>query len=303
MEANIAQLNVQNTGHGSVSVLDAIIRAAKSSQQDAVMLVLTDSSEIDRQHLGRAEAVCTEKNVRLIFIQDVSETLRRSLHVKQMYKDKRHRKRENHDDVYDELEMLSDGQIIEIPSNDISKLASFVAFSALGSNTIFRASNAPGSIDHNYSFPVDSYTSQILIFVNGENINVTVLTPQGSYNTLSICMNKDSYYINITFVGMSADRIPQYSSSLNTDTSYIATINITEDALCGPWGITIESQGSFTVQVSGNSELIISTRIFSSNPNGGRDIDDTKPLESKYPLYWFLVIVMYTIIRRLHHVC
>ena len=90
---------------------------------------------------------------------------------------------------------------------------------------------------------------------------------------------------------MSADRISQYSSSLNTDTSYIATINITEDALYGIWRITIESQGSFTIQILGNSELIISTHIFSSNPNGSRDIDDPKPLESKNSLYWFLCIV------------
>ena len=104
-------------------------------------------------------------------------------------------------------------------------------------------------------------------------------------NPASIQINTVFVYdcgiIAITFIGMNADHIPQYSSSLNTDTSYIATINITEDTLYGLWEITIESRGSFTVQVLGNSELIISTHIFSSNPNGGRDIDDPKPLESK----------------------
>ena len=184
-EANIAQLNVQNTGHGRVPVLDAILHAAKASQADSVMLVLTDSSEIDRQHLGRAEAIITEKNLKIEFIRDVSLAMKRSLHV-QMHKNKRHHKRESNDDyVYDELEMLSDGQIIEIPSNDISELASFVTFSVLSSNTIFRASNVSDGVDHDYSFPVDSYTSQILIFINGENINVTALTPQG---TIHYCL-------------------------------------------------------------------------------------------------------------------
>ena len=185
-EASIAQLDVQNTGHGTVSILDAMVRAAKASQPDSVILVLTDSSQIDMQRLGRAEAVITEKNLRTEFIRGVSQSLKRSLHVKQNHKDKRRYKRESNDDVYDELEMLSDGQIIEIPTSNISELASFVTFSALGSNTIFRASNTSDGIDHDYSFPVDSYTSQILIFVNGENINVTVLTPQGIIHYLFV---------------------------------------------------------------------------------------------------------------------
>lgn len=33
MKANIAQLDVQNTAHGSVSVLDAIIRAANPASK------------------------------------------------------------------------------------------------------------------------------------------------------------------------------------------------------------------------------------------------------------------------------
>ena len=107
----------------------------------------------------------------------------------------------------------------------------------------------------------------------------------GLYEPASIQINMVFVYdcgnIAIKFAGINADRIPQYSSSLNTDTSYIATINISGDALYGPWEITVESQGSFTVQVLGNSELIISTHIFSNTPNGGRDIDDPKPLESK----------------------
>ena len=80
---------------------------------------------------------------------------------------------------------------------------------------------------------------------------------------------------------MNADDIPQHSISLDSDTAYIATINITEDALYGQWRIIIDSQESFSVQILGNSGLVISTQLFTSNSNGGGNIDDTKPLEGE----------------------
>ena len=174
--AAIAQLNVQSTGDGSVPVIDAILCAAKASYPDSVILVFTDSSASDRELLGRAEAMIAEKNLKVTVIRDISPTVKRSLHFKQMHKT--HHRRQINDNVYEELEMFSDGQIIDIPSNEISELASLVTFSVLNSNTIFRqAGSTSGRVE--YSFPVDSYTFQILVFVNGQNVNVSVLTPQG----------------------------------------------------------------------------------------------------------------------------
>ena len=173
-------MSVQSTGDGSVPVIDAILCAAKASYPDSVILVFTDSSATDRELLGRAEAIVSEKNLKVIVIQDILPTMKRSLHIRQIHKDKiRHRRQSTDiDDVYEELEMFSDGQIIDIPSNEISELASLITFSVLSSNTIFRqAGSASGRVE--YSFPVDSYTLQILIFVNGQNVNVSVLTPQG----------------------------------------------------------------------------------------------------------------------------
>ena len=115
-------------------------------------------------------------------------TMNHSLSIRQMYKNTTHSTQDNTrqhntthstDDVYQELEMFSNGQIIDIPLNEISELASLVSFSILSSNTIFRqVGSASGRVE--YSFPVDSYTLQILIFVSGQNVNVTVLTPQGT---------------------------------------------------------------------------------------------------------------------------
>ena len=181
-KARIAQLNIQNIGDGSVSVVNGVLHAAKASQPDSTILVSKgfSKSREDMQLLGRAEAMISEKNLKLLFIQaqNNAQSLKSSGHKKQ--KGKRRQKRLSND-VYEELEMFSDGQIIEIPSSNISELASFVTFSVLSSNTILRVDTMSDRAgDHDYSFPVDSYTSQILIFVNGENINVTVLTPQGT---------------------------------------------------------------------------------------------------------------------------
>ena len=103
------------------------------------------------------------------------------------------------------------------------------------------------------------------------------------------------------FIGVNADGIPQYFSTVNSATLYVATINITENTLYGQWRISIESEGFFTVKVLGNSELIISTQTFTSGPNGGEDIGDPKPLESKVQLYFTTFINV--CINRLHNVC
>jgi len=171
-------LNVQNTGGGSVPVMDAIVYAAKASYPNSIILVFTDSSASDKELLGKAEAIVSEKNLKVIVVRNISPTVKRSLDIKEIHKNKGRHRRQDTDDVYEELEMFSDGQIIDIPSDEISELASLVTFSVL-SITIFRQAGGAGRAE--YSFPVDSYTSQILIFVNGQNVNVSVLTPQGTY--------------------------------------------------------------------------------------------------------------------------
>ena len=156
--------------------MDAIVSAAKASYPNSIILVFTDSSASDIELLGNAEAIVSEKNLKVLFIGGISPTVKRSLDIKEIHKDKIRHRRQDTDDVYKELEMFSDGQIIDIPSNEISELASLVTFSVL-SITIFRRAGSAGRAE--YSFPVDSYTSQILIFVNGQNLNVSVVTPQG----------------------------------------------------------------------------------------------------------------------------
>lgn len=115
-------------------------------------------------------------------------------------------------------------------------------------------------------------------------------------------MCKTSYVI---FTGLNVDNITQYSPSLDTATSYIATVNITEVTLYGQWRITIESQGFFNIQVLGNSELIVSTHLFTNGPNNASDIGDVKPLQGRMitDCRTVLLLVIDTYYYRLHYVC
>ena len=76
--------------------------------------------------------------------------------------------------------MFSGGETITVPGTKISDLATFISFSAIQSNSVIfhRAATLLGHTEH--YFLVDSYTFQVLIFINGRSIVVSAITtPQG----------------------------------------------------------------------------------------------------------------------------
>lgn len=75
--------------------------------------------------------------------------------------------------------------------------------------------------------------------------------------------------------------MPQYSTSLVSTTSYIAQINVTDDSLRGEWRIVIRSQGSYSIQVLGSSELSFSEDLFSIDTTSiyGFSEIDGRPLQ------------------------
>ena len=144
--------------------------------------MFTDSSPSDENLLGQAEAIVAQKNLRVVFIHDLSSLNKRSTKQLQMNK-LRHKRQSDISLVYKELEIFSGGETITVPRTEISDLATFVSFSALQSNNVMFRREATLSGNTEHYFLVDSYTFQLLIFVNGQSINVsTVTTPQGSYN-------------------------------------------------------------------------------------------------------------------------
>ena len=168
--------------------LKAIMCAARDSRDNSPIFVFSDDDDDfteDQELLGEIEAMVAEKNLEIDIFRDSSQISKRSVDTKQA---KSHYKRQiTNTDVYQELADFSDGQDIQIPISEISDIGPIITYSATqSSNTIFHHSTISfHSI--NYSFLVNSYAYQILIFVNGENINnVTVYTPQGRH-LIAVC--------------------------------------------------------------------------------------------------------------------
>ncbi len=69
-------------------------------------------------------------------------------------------------------------------------------------------------------------------------------------------------------VGTFASEIPQYSISLNTQTTYISQLNVNNDSLRGNWTIMVESlSGSHSIQVFGISNLQVTQNIYQIDLN------------------------------------
>ena len=171
----LSQLNAQNTTEDS---LKAIMCAAKVSTENSPIFVFSDDDFVsDQQLLGEVEAMVAEKNLEIIVVSDSSQISKRSVHNR---KSKSHYKRQSSTtDVYQELADFSDGQSIQIPVDEISDIGPVVFYSTTqSSNTIYRHSTSRfGFAD--FFFFVNSYAYKIMIYLNGQNINVSVYTPQG----------------------------------------------------------------------------------------------------------------------------
>ena len=176
------QLNIPITDENSLH-LKAIMCAAKASRENSPIFVFTDDSLPDQELLGEVEAIIAKKNLEINIIRDSLQVSKLSFDKRQIHKRKRyHYKRQMAmTDIYEELADFSDGQNIQIPVDEISEIGPAIIYSATqSSNTIYHYSNiAFGST--NIFFMVNSYASNISIFVSGQDFNVSVYTPQGKY--------------------------------------------------------------------------------------------------------------------------
>ena len=176
------RLNTQNIDKRSFP-LEAIACAAKASRRNSPIFVFTDGSVSNQELLGEVEAIVAKENLQInsIIVGDSSQISKRLVHNRNIHKVKHsHYRRQNiMTDIYQELADFSDGQNIQIPVEEISDIGSVITYSAThGSNTIFQYSDNLSGLT-NFTVMVNSYAFEILICVNGENINVSVYAPQG----------------------------------------------------------------------------------------------------------------------------
>ncbi|XP_065895475.1 von Willebrand factor A domain-containing protein 7-like isoform X2 [Dysidea avara] len=272
----IGNLQPQTFNNGEVPILTAVKCAAEASQRDSPIFVFTDSPISDEVLLGRIQAILETKNLQVQIICDVSSQSlsKRSLHYREFHDGKQLKKRQTDNDIYQELTTFSEGQIIEISPNDISELGSFMTYFVTQGSSSNKLISAYGfsTLNSPYTrvFLVDSYTFEILIFVTGQNINVSTFTPQGG----------------------NANDLLQSSISLDSSSAYIANISIAESdvALYGEWRLTIQAEELFNVDVVGNSRLNILTEIFTTSPNSDEEINDVKPLTGNFMYAIFTII-------------
>ena len=279
------RLNIKNVDESSFA-LKAIMCAAEASRRNSPIFVFTDGSVSNQESLGEVEAIVAEKNLQIntIIIGDSSRISKRLVHNRNIHKLKHshHRRQNIMTDIYQELADFSDGQNIQIPVDEVSDIGPVIVYSATqSSNTIFQYSETlSGST--NFSVMVNSYAFQILICANGENINVSLYTPQGKNTvTVTICL------AILASTDINANNLTEYSISLDSNTTYVATINLTEATLYGQWILMIQSQGSYSVSIREFSTLIVSTdtRTIRSDSNyENYDVTDLKPLEGIYSI-------------------
>ena len=176
------RLNTRNTDERSFP-LRAITCAAKASRRDSPIFVFTDGSVSNQELLGEVEAIVAEKNLQInsIIVGDSSQISKRLVHNRNVHKfiHSHYRRQNIMPDIYQELADFSDGQNIRIPVEEISDIGPVITYSATqSSNTIFQYSDNLSGFA-NFSVMINSYAFEILICANGENINVSVYTPQG----------------------------------------------------------------------------------------------------------------------------
>lgn len=78
-------------------------------------------------------------------------------------------------------------------------------------------------------------------------------------------------------VGTDAATLMEYLVSLESNTSYIASANITADVFYGIWKIVFHAGESCSARVIVNSNLNTIINVYTMDNNGNEDIDDLKP--------------------------
>lgn len=180
-ENTIAGLTLQSSNaSGTVPTVEAVLAAGRASEADSSIFVFTNSPPSDENLLGQAEVITAQKNLKVFFVDDIIPINKRSIGDSgQLHHNLRHKRIMSISSVYSELEIFSGGGVVSVPTNEISDLATFISFSAIESNSVLFRREFPSS-GTPYFF-VDSYTFEVLIFINGRSFSVSaVTTPEGN---------------------------------------------------------------------------------------------------------------------------
>ena len=282
----IASLIAAGGGDIPEPSIGALIRAIKASEEGSPIFVFTDAGASDPELLPDAQDLIIQKSVTVTFalvearkkrsgnygIQDIQNT----------YKEKRQL-----DDTYNIIAAFSGGQVLNLETDDLSELGEFVGFSADQSQvTILRESGNMSS-----TFHVDSFIQQVVISIDGSGggENVIVMTPTGN---ASFCLTSLNLYscvpthVTSYRIGVPASTLgmTQYSVSIQTSSSFIATLTINDTSLRGSWQISLQSGNFYNILVSASSDLRFTSDLLTFDTSSSNVFSSVvgKPLNGEY---------------------
>ena len=293
----IASLIAAGGGDIPEPSIGALIRAIKASEEGSPIFVFTDAGASDPELLPDAQDLIIQKSVTVTFAL-VEARKKRSGNdgmqdIQNTYKEKRQL-----DDTYNIIAAFSGGQVLNLETDDLSELGEFVGFSADQSQvTILRESGNMSS-----TFHVDSFIQQVVISIDGSGggENVIVMTPTGN---ASFCLTSLNLYIAvcqhmlllIAYIGVPASTLSmtQYSVSIQTSSSFIATLTITDTSLRGSWQISLQSGNFYNILVSASSDLRFTSDLLTFDTSSSNVFSSVvgKPLNGEYTHCTFIKLM------------
>ena len=178
--AMIAGLRANGGGDIPEPSIGATIRAIEASEPGSPIFVFTDAPASDENRRYEAILLLSRKNTPIYFALVNLRLRRRSLRDPQhAYKLKIRKKRQAGTTIYEQLSTFSGGQVLHVQTNDISRLGSLVSFTAFQNRrTIFYVSD---TLYGTHCIPIDSSILEATFSISGQDITVSVFTPQGQF--------------------------------------------------------------------------------------------------------------------------
>ena len=180
--AIIGTLHAHGGGDLPEPSIGATIRAIEASEPGSPIYVFTDAPASEEYRRNEAISLLIRQRTPIYFSLVNIRLRKRSLHDQQFtYKLKSRKRRQTGSNIYEQLASFSGGQVLHVATNDISRLGSLVSFSVLQNRrTIFYVSDTLyGTITH--YIPIDSTILEASISISGQDIEVSVFTPQGQF--------------------------------------------------------------------------------------------------------------------------
>ena len=180
--AMIAGLRANGGGDTPEPSIGATIRAIEASEPGSPIYVFTDAPASDEYRRNEAISLLIRQRTPIYFSLVNLRLRKRSLRDPQhAYKLKIRKKRQAGATIFEQLTTFSGGQVLHVQTNDISRLGSLVSFTAFQNRrTIFYVSDTLyGMTTH--CIPIDSSILEATISISGQQVIVSVFTPQGQF--------------------------------------------------------------------------------------------------------------------------